>query len=383
MFPVVTAGEEAIRAPGATTNGRSLRLSPLADRESSRVMSVDLLLDGLLLLIVILFVPIGFWRGAVREACVGAAILLGAAAANAWSSYLGHRLGSVLGLSSATLSFVAAVTMIGLTTLVLGYGAGLAFDPGTPGLPGRFGGAIVAAGNGAMIVGFSLASVERDLLAQPGASSLDEGFVAGIFLRRFGWVLAGVGLIGLATVIGGTILRRFETRPALETLIEPQAMPWQPARPVRVPRDADAGKHEPPVTRLSGTRLQPATVAVTDQERRPTTALPWQPRAELREDRRTSSSAGQHERPVASAVVTRYPTGSGANELERTRLLPRPPASSPPLRRSTNVTPFPTAETGGNGPSPPAMATSDGRCQTCGFTLRPGETYCPDCGAAV
>lgn len=349
-------------------------------------MSVGLILDGLLFLIVLLFMPIGFWRGAVREAFVGAAILLGAAVANAWSSPLGNHLASAFGRSEARASFGAAVAALVLTTLSLGYGAGFALGWGDSTLLGRLGGAMLAACNGALLVGFSLAFVERYLLAQPGGGSLDDGLVAGIFLHRFGWVLAGVGLVGFVTVITAAVLRWFETDAAHQPLAEPAAVPWQPVRPVRVPRDADAGKYEPPVSGAPAPPMPPMTIVTSDQRSPRTTAGGWSTNAASSETSGTPRAARHQREPDRSlvSVIGEHRRGAaGANRSVRAPSLREQPPSSPQRPTSTNVTPFPSVPATPVTDYSSSAAGTGGRCLTCGFRLRSSESYCPECGAAV
>ncbi len=349
-------------------------------------MSVGLILDGLLSLIILLFMPIGFWRGAVREAFVGAAILLGAAVANAWSGFLGDHVAGAFGRSEARTSFIAAVAALMLTTLCLGYGAGFALGRGDSTLLGRLGGAMLAACNGALLVGFSLAFVERYLLAQPGAGALDDGLVAGIFLHRFGWVLAGVGLAGFVSVVTAAVFRWFETDAMHQPLVEPAAVPWQPVRPVRVPRDADAGKYEPPVTDAPASHLPSMTIVANDQRSSRTTALQWPTNADSSEGSRLSRTARHQREPdgsFVSAIGVHRRGAAGANTSVRAPSLREPPASSPRRPPSTNVTPFPSVPAASPMDHPSSATSTSGRCLTCGFRLRSGDTYCPECGAAV
>lgn len=351
-------------------------------------MSVNLLLDGLLILIMTLFVPIGFWRGGVREAFVGASILLGATAANAWATYLGRHLAGTFSVSHAVAGFVVAVTMLLATTLVLGYGAGLALSEESSGLFGRVAGAVLAACNGALLIAYGLSFVDRYLLAASGTSSLDEGLIAGIFLRRFGWVVAGVGLTTFLCVVTAAVLRGFGSAVRREPLAEPSITSWLPARPVRVPRDADAGKYEPPVvgslTPAGGLNPVPKVDRRSSLTNLPTQQSPLSSGSRVRGE--VPSMNHQPDVPSGSVLGWPRPLPTGSHAGERSASMKTSPATLPPRGRVTSLKPRPSAAPAADhrtSPSRSSVLPIRERCLTCGFALGAGETYCPECGAAT
>src|SRR5918998_995500 len=128
------------------------------------MMDVHLALDALLVFIILLFVPIGLWRGAVREAIVAAAILLGAALAGAWARPWGDDLATRTAFEAPTGRFVVAVAALVLCTVCLGYGGGAAWRGDQPGTFGRLIGGVLAALNGVLLIGFAVSFLDRYLL---------------------------------------------------------------------------------------------------------------------------------------------------------------------------------------------------------------------------
>src|SRR5579884_3557876 len=108
-------------------------------------MSANFVLDILLTLIVILFVPIGFWRGALKEVIVTAAILLGAALAVAWAEPWGDSLADVLNVRQGVARFIVAAVALFLAVILLGYGGGTLLNSWEPGSGTRLLGCVLAA----------------------------------------------------------------------------------------------------------------------------------------------------------------------------------------------------------------------------------------------
>ncbi|MDP9355327.1 MAG: CvpA family protein, partial [Chloroflexota bacterium] len=127
-------------------------------------MSSSLLLDGLLLLVVLLFIPIGLWRGGVREAIVAGGIVLGGALAGSWARPWGDDLASQLDLRPQTARFLVALAALLGATLCVGYAGGAALRPGAPGLLGRVAGGLLAGLNGLLLLGYGLGFLDQYVL---------------------------------------------------------------------------------------------------------------------------------------------------------------------------------------------------------------------------
>ena len=109
-----------------------------------------LVLDFLLVIIFLMMIPIGFYRGGLRELSVSAGLLLGILMAEAWSSRWANLYERMFGLGNGAATFLMGVTIAFGITALIGYGGSsvLSYQPG-PG--GRLYGAYLALFN-AMIV---------------------------------------------------------------------------------------------------------------------------------------------------------------------------------------------------------------------------------------
>jgi len=351
-------------------------------------MNATLVLDLLLVAIVLLFVPIGVFRGGVKEALTGGAVLLGGAGASASAISWGDDVADVIGIQRASARFLIAAASLAMATVLLGYGAGFALGRTSPSLPGRVLGGILAAGNGAMLVAFTLAAVEQHLLNRPGASTLDDGIVAGVFLRHFGWVLLAVGIAGLGGIVGGVVLDRLSPDP--ETVVIGAAGPpvaGAALRPVRVPRAADAGKREPLPAAEDDQRVTGSWSAAANRDQ-----------AAIRVQRQTVDPWAGERAPVADGPFhPAWASGTpdhaaragtkGRFDGEPHDLRPNQPMERLPDRPAARVTNLweargwqPGTEGGTVAEHPPVMAES-GVCLACGSPFDPKDAYCPECGA--
>jgi uncharacterized membrane protein required for colicin V production len=152
-------------------------------------VSVFILLDVLLIILISLFVPIGFWRGAQREIMVTLGVLLGAALAEWWAHPWGSDLADMTSLRDTGGAFMVAVLFLIGSTFLLGYGAGAALPVPPPGLMARVLGAIVAAGNGALILSFALRDIRVYLLPDSDSGFLDKAVIAHFLSTGVGWIL--------------------------------------------------------------------------------------------------------------------------------------------------------------------------------------------------
>ncbi len=147
------------------------------------------LLDIFLFILISLFVPIGFWRGAHREIMVTLGILLGAALSDWWARPWGSDLANLTSLRDSGGAFMVAVLFLIGSTFLLGYGAGAALPVPPPGIVSRALGAIVAAGNGALLLSFALRDIRVYLLPNSDSGFLDRAMVAHFLSTGVGWLL--------------------------------------------------------------------------------------------------------------------------------------------------------------------------------------------------
>ena len=171
-------------------------------------MSVFVLLDILLLILIALFVPIGFWRGAQREAMVTLGILFGAVLAEWWAEPWGADLAELTRLRESGGAFMVAVLFLIGGTFLLGYAAGAALPVPPPGLASRLFGALIAAGNGALLLSFALRDIRVFLLSSENSGFFDQAVVAQFLSTGVGWLLLGAAVIFTPTVLALALFGR-------------------------------------------------------------------------------------------------------------------------------------------------------------------------------
>lgn len=158
-------------------------------------MSIYLVLDLLLILLIALFAPIGYWRGPVKELLVTFGILFGILLADFWARPWGRDLTDYTSIGASGGAFVVAMAFVILVTFILGYGAGSAIAP-TDFRPGaRLIGAGIALFNGMLLVSFSLQYVRVFLLSSSTEENLDDSYVVQFLMDQIGWVLLGAALL--------------------------------------------------------------------------------------------------------------------------------------------------------------------------------------------
>ncbi len=210
-------------------------------------MSSPLLLDGLLLLVVLLFIPIGLWRGGVREAVVAGGVLLGGTLAGAWARPWGDDLATQFDLRPQAARCVVALALLLGATLCVGYGGGAALRLGTPGPLGRIGGALLSGLNGLLLLGYGLGFLDQYVLERTSVPMLSDSFVARFLLQQFGWLLLALIFVIVLVILAAAAQRDFVDEPVEAVAGDTATVGGSGTRPrpVRVPQSADAGKFEP------------------------------------------------------------------------------------------------------------------------------------------
>ena len=202
-------------------------------------IDTPLLLDVLLGLVILLFVPFGIRRGVAKEAMVSAGIFLGATLADRftppWSVWLGER----FGLAAGTASFLVSAGLLFGGAFLLGYGGGAALGTSRLGVLSRLVGGILAAFNAALLLSYLLSWVERDL-GQGG--TLDEGYISPWLLQRTGdLLLAAAAVLLVLTVLSWFVnLFRAQRQPHRDDVYVAQV-----ARPASAPLAPESEKYEP------------------------------------------------------------------------------------------------------------------------------------------
>lgn len=206
-------------------------------------------LDVLLLLILLLLIPIGMYRGGLREVCSSAGLLLGLLVASQWSERWGTWLADQTGIDAGISRFAVAVGTIVVFTGVIGYGGATSFAY-APGAGGRLYGGILSLLNGVIFLGAVIQLVATDLHDGVYPDLIRSSYLARALSVGFDWVTLGVSLAALLTTLFGMIVRERDTEGVVDVARE------MPRTRRAAPAPAQATE---PVT------IEPATAADPDE----------------------------------------------------------------------------------------------------------------------
>ncbi|MDW7982545.1 MAG: CvpA family protein [Thermomicrobium sp.] len=218
-------------------------------------MTLYLVLDILLVVLLALFVPIGFWRGAAREVLVTLGILLGFALGEFWAQPWGLDLADRVGLGEGAARFLAAVLVLVACTFLLGYGASAVILTPQPGIIARVLGAILAFANGTLLLGFALRAIRLYLLGGVPSGLFERAIVARVLSESMPWVLLVGALLSLPVILVAAVFgaraveEESEIGHAHEEAFSLQHTPTRPLppRPSLVPRTPTAAYKTEPV----------------------------------------------------------------------------------------------------------------------------------------
>jgi hypothetical protein len=301
----------------------------------------------LLIILISLFVPIGFWRGGQREIMVTLGILLGAALADWWAHPWGSDLANLTSLRDTGGAFMVAVLFLIGSTFLLGYGAGAALPVPPPGLLARILGAIVAAGNGALILSFALRDIRVYLLPNSDSGFLDKAVIAHFLSTGVGWILLVAAVAFLPIILMMAIWGQ-DVMVADDGYVEDDyEVPYATAQRRYPPRGAGM-----PIDSFDSTyKAEP-------------------PRSFFRSAAEETRQMVAH--PSAGSGIE--PRGN-LNDMQTiaSRDLSDPDEATQAIRYGK---PVDTAEAD-------AKALEEGKCPNCHADIRDAEVYCPRCGRVL
>jgi hypothetical protein len=191
-------------------------------------MIESLALDAMLILILLLLVPIGLYRGGLREVCSAAGILLGLLVAQQWADHWGSWVADTTGIDEGVSRFVVALTVLVMFAGLIGYAAASAFSY-APGPGGRIYGGMIALASGVLFLGALIQFVATYLYDGVYPDIIRRGFVSRALSIGFDWVLLIVSAIVLLAIVLGSIVRERETDDLVEPHREPLATIRRPA----------------------------------------------------------------------------------------------------------------------------------------------------------
>ena len=315
-------------------------------------MNVFVILDILLLILIVLPIPIGFWRGAQREAFVTLGILFGATLSDWWARPWGGDLASMSGLRDSAGAFMVAMLFLVGATFLLGYGTGAALPMPPSGMIARIFGGIIAGANSALLFSFTLRNIRIFLLDNQSGNFLDHTLLAEFLSTGIGWILMGAAVLFVPIVlalalIGPSTVLVPEYAEADDGVYEDEFTPV-PAR--RYPPRTPAGGYDPnPIYKTEPARQGQYTLA---EETRPM--------APQSSGRLAVSNGGMLRDGDEPQVVIARADSDAAQE---TRQMPRVDLEVDAAQRAESL--------------------RDGRCPGCHADIRNAEVFCPNCGRVL
>lgn len=357
-------------------------------------MSIFLVLDVLLILLIALFTPIGFWRGPVKELFVTLGVIFGILLADFWARPWGRDLSDLSDLTDGSGAFIIAMSFLVASTFILGYGIGAALGPAYHSTEARILGACIAALNGTLLLSFALQYVRLYLLSDANEESLNDSYVSQFLLDQIGWILMVTAVIAVPVLLYILISGRRayelifddsyddypQPRPSVTYERTRTANAATSALPPRVPglpreSDARAYKAEPePRPQRATAETRPLVVDEPLQTAEPVPLLL---------DTSTDESRGGFNDTDPHIVIPAEARRPAKSEQEAPTKQDEPEQPAPPAPAVAAQEPAPAAEP--EPPDPSKTRTSDlapgyERCRTCHAVLAPGVSICPNCG---
>jgi uncharacterized membrane protein required for colicin V production len=366
-------------------------------------ITISQALDLLMALVLVMFVPIGLWRGALREWIALAGITFGSFLADKWAGPWGDDLASLTGMDQKLAQFtVAALFFLG-TTLIVGYGGGVTL-PYRPDLTwtNRLLGALLSLGNGTLILGGVLAIMRDHLFAGRDDSVLIASGLAQFLLDDIGWVYLGILAVFVCCVLIGLVRRWTDGSPLMEEYGPVyQAAPrdawnrtWDsPPEEVWTGETTERFAQESPqetavlqvVPPISAVPAAPALAAPSD-------SVPAGPRiVDISRPASRSQPAGATPRALN---ITPISTGNGKHDAPPRETVPGPVPLPPSVARSVRdeapaVPALPGRQQDAPDVAPPAEAPDGAAasggvvCGVCGTLAAPRARFCLTCGHII
>ncbi len=347
-------------------------------------MTWNLTLDILLVVLVLLFAPIGYMRGPVKELLVTLGVTFGALTVEFWARPWGRDLDFYFDTGDDAGGFIVGMSFLMGTTFVCGYGLGLLIAPWTFSLRGRLLAALISALNGALLVSFSLQYVRLFLLSDANEEALEESYAVSILMNEIGWLMLGAIALVPIVITYGLITRRraydlriwddyeddeyyeeYEDYDYLDDAYEPDQRTYAPAAVT------DSHMAE---TRVMPPRVPAAPLPEDDAEyKSEPEPIPFRiPEATRPVD---AESAGESSR--AETIVSADDLGGEWLAIGDTD----PTMARPDTESFEPVEPDPADATETEtGAEPDDLPDGYARCENCHAVLPPSTGICPVCG---
>lgn len=293
-------------------------------------MSESILLSLIFAGIIALFGYVGASVVLARGFALSVAVFVGAEAALWWGDQIGARLSDWFSVSGETGRFLAAMGLLLVVTMLLGFAGSLVLAWGTPTRWGALLGGVLGAANGALLIAMALRLYYLAYAGQLTSDPLDDSIVTRVLWRNFDWFILGFAVVA-------TVLLLYTRFSRLHVTVPDPSVRVNPARPV-----------PPPVPR-------PDSRARRIEESRPLISQP------ARASGPSNGEAGKMTTPVIDDTIYAPPkaaTVTGERIIERTMVVDV---------QETRV-------------ELPSARNTVRFCPNCGMTLDASDRFCPDCG---
>lgn len=342
-------------------------------------MTWSLWLDILLVLLILLFSPIGYMRGPVKELFVTLGVVFGALLVTFWAVPWGSDLNNYVDLGDDSSAFIVAMAFLVITAFVGGYGLGtaLASTPFTFG--GRILGGVIAALNGALLVSFTLQYVRLYLLSDENEQSLQQSYAVQFLLDQVGWLLlaAALLLIPILFYVLVTGRRAYASQAYFDDEYEYYY------EDDYIYDEDDLTGYEPQTTRrrwepAAQTRAFPPRVPGPPQEETRSPVYKAEPEQRANQPTEATRPYGSGEQPVISEPAVEPDseqrlTASGDTDPEMAVYTPE----------SARADQEPEDESSASQSSDEELPPGYSRCPNCRAVLPPDTPQCPVCGATT
>ncbi len=348
-------------------------------------------LDLPVVVVLIMFIPIGLWRGALREWVACAGIALGILLADAAGTQWGDGFAKLTNMDPQLGSFTVATAFFLAAVLLVGYGGGVAL-PYRPDLSwaNRGLGALLGLGNGFLIIGGLLRLMQARLFDGRSNSPLHTAALAAFLIdSSIAWVYLGFFLSLLLCVILGLVRRVNDGTSLLEEYSPVYQVTsqgdwattahWEPQAPAAETWSADAAPSVPALAAQETQVLRLVTAPATATAIAPANGI----RTPATSARQTIPQVANLDRPIPHPATT-----TADPQAERSRDTAQVPriGEQPSKHDAPTLIPRPVAESAAaetpqqRASAPPATAGPTASCPICGAPLAGAARFCANCG---
>lgn len=208
-------------------------------------MDKALLLDAALAIVLLLFLPLGLLRGAIREVFGLAGVLAGTILAASWGTNWGESLADLAGLRISHSRFVVQAGLVIGAVLVVGYLGPVAARIGRPSWRTRISGVVLAGINGALLATALISIWYENLSSTSTRADIEASRIGRVLSQEGDWVLLGASIVGLLLIPAALVAGRAGRNDAAEAVASPLSASVPGGKRRRLSGGGDDGKVEP------------------------------------------------------------------------------------------------------------------------------------------